>query len=341
MPNFTLPLRILLLAIVLGGAFLGGRYLASNQVPAAAGPAAAAPASPTPTGPAPTGPAPAAPVAASARVDSSGRVAFTYQPAEPVGGKLRGVVELGASGFNSFIVRTDAANHWKLQQATYDNSLIMENMASDDDIRRGLRAYIVKMLDYGVSGRDIHFVVSSGASIAHGTRRIISNLASMGYVVNTMTATKEGALGLRVALPPPYAERAFVVDIGSGSTEISWLLAGAPHSVETYGSKYFQQGMDGEMVASDVLAKASQVPLRLRETCFIIGGVPYEMAKGLRKGKERYTVLAAPQAYHFDDAKAQAGLNIYQTIAKTTGCRQFVFDWDANFTIGYLLALPQ
>lgn len=336
MPNFTLPLRILLLAIVLGGAFLGGRYLASNQVPAAAGPAAAAPASPTPTGP-----APAAPVAPSTGVDSTGRVAFTYRPAEPVGGKLRGVVELGASGFNSFIVRTDAANRWKLQQATYDNSLIMENMALDDDIRRGLRAYIVKMLDYGVAGRDIHFVVSSGATIAHGTRRIIRNLASMGYVVNTMAATKEGALGLRVALPPPYAGKAFVVDIGSGSTEISWLLAGAPQSVETYGSKYFEQGMDGAMVASDVLAKASQVPLRLRETCFIIGGVPYEMAKRLRKGKERYTVLAAPQAYHFGDAKAQAGLNIYQTIAKTTGCRQFVFDWDANFTIGYLLALPQ
>lgn len=334
MSSLTLPIRLLLFAIVLGGAFLGGRYLASNQAPAAVVPG--------PAGAAATTTAAAAPVAAAgASVDSTNRMAFSYQPAEPVGGKLRGVVELGASGFNSFIVRTDGANRWKLQQAAYDNSLIMENMASDDDIRRGLRAYIVKMLDYGVAGQDIHFVVSSGASLARGTRRLIQNLASMGYVVNTMTAAKEGALGLRVALPPPYADKAFVVDIGSGSTEISWLLAGVPQSVETYGSKYFEQGMDGEMVASDVLAKASQVPLRLRETCFIIGGVPYELAKRLRKGKERYTVLAAAQAYHMDDAKIKAGLNIYQTIAKTTGCQQFIFDWDANFTIGYLLALPQ
>jgi len=32
---------------------------------------------------------------------------FSYLPAAPVNGKLKGVVELGASGFNSFIVRTD------------------------------------------------------------------------------------------------------------------------------------------------------------------------------------------------------------------------------------------
>jgi hypothetical protein len=339
MSNFTLPVRLLFFALVLGAAFWGGRYLAGNQAPAAVVPGATAPA--TSTSAAPVAPTAAPAATSTSEVDSTNRMAFAYRPAEPVGGKLRGVVELGASGFNSFIVRTDAANRWKLQQAAYDNSLIMENMASDDDIRRGLRAYIVKMLDYGVAGQDIHFVVSSGAAIAHGTRRLIRNLGSMGYVVNTMTGQKEGALGLRVALPPSYADKAFVVDIGSGSTEISWLLAGVPQSVESYGSKYFQQGMDAEMVASDVLAKASQVPLRLRGTCFIIGGVPYELAKRLRKGKERYTVLAAPQAYHIDDAKAKAGLNIYQTIAKTTGCQQFVFDWDANFTIGYLLSLPQ
>ncbi|MGI4733954.1 MAG: hypothetical protein ACRYG7_02125 [Janthinobacterium lividum] len=340
MPNFTLPIRLLLLALVLGGAFLGGRYLAGNQASPAGVPAAATPAGPAAT--VPTTPvAPVAPSTSSTGVDSTSRMAFTYLPPEPVGGKLRGVVELGASGFNSFIVRTDAENRWKLYKAAYDNSLIMENMASDDDIRRGLRAYIVQMLDYGVSGHDIHFVVSSGAAIAHDTHRIIRNLGSMGYVVNIMTAAREGALGLHVALPPLYADKAFVVDIGSGSTEISWLLAGVPQSVETYGSKYFEQGMDGAMVASDVLTKASQVPLRLRKTCFIIGGVPYELAKRLRKGKERYTVLAAPQAYHIDNAKTKAGLSIYQTIAETTGCQQFVFDWDANFTIGYLLALPQ
>jgi hypothetical protein len=271
----------------------------------------------------------------------SARPAFNYPVPKPVGGKMRGVVELGASGFNSFVVRTDAQHNWELQKAEFDNSLLMENLASDEEIRRGLRAYIANMLDYGVGGKDIHFVVSSGALKLAAAHRIAKELTQMGYVVNRMTAEKEAALGLSVAMPPPFGERAFVVDIGSGGTEISWLVDGKPQSVSTFGSKYFEYGAADDVVASDVKAKAQQVPAKLRQTCFIIGGVPYEMAKLVRQGKERYTVLNAPDAYQFDKAKTKAGLVIYRSLAEATGCKQFVFDWDANFTIGYLLSLPQ
>jgi hypothetical protein len=269
------------------------------------------------------------------------RPAFNYPAPKPVGGKMRGVVELGASGFNSFIVRTDARRNWELQKSEFDNSLLMENMASDDEIRRGLRAYIANMLDYGVGGKDIHFVVSSGALKMAAAHRISKELTQMGYVVNRMTPEKEAALGLSVAMPPPFSERAFVVDIGSGGTEISWLAGGKPQSVSTFGSKYYEYGAADEVVASDVKAKAQQVPAKLRQTCFIIGGVPYEMAKQVRQGQERYTVLSAPDAYQFDKAKTKAGLVIYRSLVEATGCKQFVFDWDANFTIGYLLSLPQ
>jgi hypothetical protein len=271
----------------------------------------------------------------------NGRPAFNYPAPKPVGGRVRGVVELGASGFNSFIVRTDAQRNWELQKAEFDNSLLMENLASDEEIRRGLRAYIANMLDYGVSGRDIHFVVSSGALKMAAAHRIAKQLTQMGYVVNRMTAEKEAAFGLKVALPEPFNERAFVVDIGSGGTEIAWLADGKIQSASTFGSKYFEYGADPAVVASDVKAKAEQVPAKLRQTCFIIGGVPYEMAKQVRKGKERYTVLDAPDAYQFDKAKSKAGLVIYRSLVEATGCKQFVFDWDANFTIGYLLSLPQ
>jgi hypothetical protein len=88
-----------------------------------------------------------------------------------------------------------------------------------------------------------------------------------------------------------------------------------------------------------VKGKASKVPANLRETCFIIGGVPYELAKQSRNGKERFTVLKAPGDYKAEGAKQEAGLNIYSAIATATGCKQFVFDWDANFTIGFLLGL--
>ncbi|NML63928.1 hypothetical protein HHL22_01805 [Hymenobacter sp. RP-2-7] len=266
---------------------------------------------------------------------------FNYVPLKPVGGKLRGVVELGASGFNSFIVRTDALHNWQLQKAEYDNSLIMENMASDEDIRRGLRAYITKMLDYGVAGRDIHFVVSSGALKVLATHRIVAQLAHMHYVVNTMTPAKEAALGLNVALPPLFGDRAFVVDIGSGGTEISWQQAGKTQSVDTYGSKYYEHGVADDVVALDAKHQAEQVPISVSQTCFIMGGVPFEMAKQVRKGKERYTVLSPPDEYQFESAKGKAGVVIYKAVAQATGCKKFIFDWDANFTIGYLLSLPQ
>jgi hypothetical protein len=266
--------------------------------------------------------------------------AFTYEAPAPVGGKLKGVVELGASGFNSFIVRIDPQRNWKLEKAEFGNSLVMENMASDDDVRKGLKSYIGQMLDFGVNGRDIHFVVSSGATKAEGTQKIVKALKSLNYVVNTVTPEKEGVLGLRSVLPKSYADNAFVTDIGSGNTKISWLAGGAPKSVETYGAKYFQAGTDDAKVAAEVKTKAQQVPESLRQTCFIIGGVPFEMAKEVRKGKERYTVLNAPDTYKLDNAKSKAGLNIYRAVAEATGCKQFVFDWDANFTIGYLLTLP-
>ncbi|RZK17199.1 MAG: hypothetical protein EOO56_18430 [Hymenobacter sp.] len=266
---------------------------------------------------------------------------FAYVPAAPVNGKLKGVVELGASGFNSFIVRIDAQRSWKLEKAEFGNSLVLENMATDDDVRRGLKAYIGKMLDYGVAGRDISFVVSSGAAMADVTKSIVQTLKTLGYIVHLVTPEQEGAYGLRAAVPPPYAEKAFLVDMGSANTKIAWQEPGKIATVSSYGSKYYQQSLDEAKVAADITAKASQVPAARRQTCFIIGGVPYELAKAVRQGQEPYTVLKAPEGYaQLDGAKIKAGLTIYRALAGATGCQQFVFGWDTNFTIGYLLSQP-
>ncbi len=264
---------------------------------------------------------------------------FSYTPPAPQNGKLKGVVELGASGFNSFIVRIDDQKRWKLEKAEFGNSLVTENMATDEDVRAGLKNYIGKMLNYGVGGRDIHFVVSSGAIKAEVTQKIIKALKSLNYVVNTVTPQQEGSLALRSVLPAEYANNSFVTDLGSGNTKISWKEGGSTKALETYGAKYFQNNTSDETVAGDVQAKAKQIPASHRQTCFIIGGVPFELAKAVRKDKERYTVLDAPSAYKLEDAKSKAGLNIYKTLADATNCQQFVFDWDANFTIGYLLTL--
>ncbi|RTQ46343.1 hypothetical protein EJV47_22125 [Hymenobacter gummosus] len=284
-------------------------------------------------------PAPVAKAAPAAK--PAAPASFTFRPTAPVGGKLKGVVELGASGFNSFIVRIDQQRNWQLEKSEFGNSLVMENMATEDDIRKGLKTYIGQMLDYGVGGRDIHFVVSSGAMAASGTQKIIKSLKALNYVVITVTPEREAALGLRAALPAAYADKAFLTDMGSGNTKLAWLEDGTVKTAETYGSKYYQANTPATTVAADVQAKATPIPAELRGTCFIIGGIPYELAKPARQGTERYTVLQAPGSYAaLNGAKAQAGVNIYQALAQTTGCQQFVFDWDANFTIGYLLTLP-
>jgi hypothetical protein len=276
---------------------------------------------------------------ASASSQSGQRSAFNYQAPEPQGGNLKGVVELGASGFNSFIVRIDDQKRWKLEKADFGNSLVLENMATDLDIRSGLKQYIANMLNFGVAGRDIQFVVSSGALKADATQKIIRNLKSLNYVVNTVTPEQEGRLALRAVLPPEFDDNAYVVDIGSGNTKISWKNGGSVSALETYGAKYFQNNVEDEKVYEDVKSKAKQIPSDRRKTCFIIGGVPFELAKQVRNGKERYTVLKMPSDYFGKEAKQIAGLNIYKGIVDATGTQQFVFDWDANFTIGYLLTL--
>ncbi|MBK9271115.1 MAG: hypothetical protein IPM48_05930 [Saprospiraceae bacterium] len=264
---------------------------------------------------------------------------FNYTAPVPVNGKLRGVVELGAAGFNSFIVLIDDQKRWKLEKAEFGSSLVHEKMVTDDDIRSGLKNYIRGMLDYGVAGKDIHFVVSSGAKNEEKVVRIAKGLKEIGYYVNEVTPAQEGTYGFQCALPSSFEDKAFMVDMGSGNTKIAFKLAGKMTALESHGSKYFQKGLSDSQVASDVSKVVGQVPVSHRDYCFIIGGIPFELAKQVRNGKERYTVLKSPSEYSTSGEKQKAGINIYKAIADETGCKNFIFDWDANFTIGFLLGL--
>ncbi|WP_342086237.1 Ppx/GppA phosphatase family protein [Dyadobacter sp. OTU695] len=340
MKRLTVAGRLIITVLILGAIFVGYKYFggqkALNQM--------AEDQAQTPQTEATTGEAESTAsdpgTSPNSEAATSAGSAFTYTPPVPVDGKLKGVVELGASGFNSFIITVDKEKRWKLEKSEFGNSLVTENMATDEDVRIGLKKYIGTMLDYGVGSKDIHFVVSSGAAKAEVTTKITRVLKSLGYVVNQVSAEQEGQLALKSVLPAEYADKAFVVDIGSGNTKISWIDGGKISALESYGAKYFQDGTDDSKVYQEVSDKAKQIPANLRNTCFIIGGVPFEMAKEVRKGKERYTTLSAPLAYSkLTNAKSKAGVNIYKAVTDATGCQQFVFDWDANFTIGFLLGL--
>lgn len=345
--------RFLITLLIVGGIFLGVRQFLpqltekfgkKDQTETTTSGSTSSTDAPANTSASNTNTAPA-PSSAPAQSSSSAtmpanRPHFDYTPTVPVNGKLKGVVELGASGFNSFVVRIDAQKNWKMEKADYGASLVYEKLTSDEDVKNGLKNYISGMLNFGVSPRDIHFVISSGAQKVEITKKITDYLKTMGYVVNLVTAEQEGKLGYKSVMPKDYEDDAYVVDIGSGNTKLAWSDGGKLSSVEGSGAKYFQNNTPDATVYSEIKAKAERVPNPKRKVCFIIGGVPFELAKQVRNGKERFTVLNSPDKYKSNDAKVKAGINIYKAIADATNTQQFVFDWDANFTIGFLLGLP-
>ncbi len=264
---------------------------------------------------------------------------FNYTPEKPENGSLRGVVEVGATGFNSFVINMDAQKRWEIVSKDFGESLAYEGMATTEDIRLGLKKYLSSMFDKGVSNKNMHFVISSGAQKEPKTGIISNELKKIGYVVNNVTADQEAKFGLKASIPPAFADNSFLVDIGSGNTKISWDENGTLKTLELPGAKYYEKNRSDDDAYNEVKSQVSKIPQGKRNVGFILGGVPFTLAKQHRKGEERYTVLKAPGSYKSVDKKMASGLNIYKAITDATQTDTFVFDWDANFTIGFLLGL--
>lgn len=266
---------------------------------------------------------------------------FNYTPEEPQNGTMRGVVEVGATGFNSFVINMDAQKRWAIVSKDFGESLAYEGLATTEDIRGGLKKYLSAMFDKGVSKNNMHFVISSGAQKEPKTGTISNELKKMGYVVNNVTAGEEAKFALRATIPTAFRDNSFMIDIGSGNTKISWDEGGTLRTLELPGAKYYEKNISDEQVYNEVKAGLAKVPEGKRNVGFILGGVPFTLANQHRKGEERYTVLRAPGDYKAADKKMASGLNIYKAISDATGTDTFVFDWDANFTIGFLLGLSK
>jgi len=148
---------------------------------------------------------------------------FNLTLTKPINGKLKGVVELGASSFNSFIINVDENLNWELKKKEFGASLIAEGTTNSINVSKKLKGYIQKIIDFGVHSNNIHFVVSSGAVKEKVTQKIMDELQKMGYVINTVTPEEEGIYALKCVLPQKFYTSSFVVDIGSGNTKISYL----------------------------------------------------------------------------------------------------------------------
>ncbi|SNR13919.1 hypothetical protein [Tenacibaculum jejuense] len=269
-------------------------------------------------------------------------VAFNYEPQEPEEGILKGVVELGTSGFNYFIVEIDKNKNWKLKEAAYGKSLIAEAMTTPDEIDGKLNKFLIKIESLGVLKEHINFVVSSGALKEEVTRLIVDELKKRNHTIKEISPKEEAIYSLKAILPNSFRNNAFVVDLGSGNTKISFVQNEKLVGKETHGSKYHQKGTEDETVYEEVKEIANLVPQENRKFCFLIGGIPFELAKEFRKDKERYTVLS-PNVNNISKIKEEkgrkvaSGLIIFKAISDATQCRNFIFDWETNFTIGYLL----
>ncbi|MBD0375764.1 MAG: hypothetical protein ICV51_09070 [Flavisolibacter sp.] len=275
------------------------------------------------------------------KAGTAGSRTFDYTPEKPVNGVLKGVVEVGATGFNSFVVNMDKEKRWEIVSKDFGESLAYEGLATTEDIRAGLKKYLASMFDKGVTSKNMHFVISSGAQKEPKTTLIANELKKMGYVVNLVTPEQEGKFALQATIPPSFRDNSFLVDIGSGNTKISWEEGNGLRSLEAPGAKYYEKERPDEAVYNEVKQTASKIPEGKRNVCFILGGVPFTLAKQHRNGEERYTVLNAPDTYKASDKKMAAGLNILKAIEDATKCDTFVFDWNATLTIGFLLSLRQ
>lgn len=268
---------------------------------------------------------------------------FNYVPQKPANGKLFGLVELGAAGFNSFIIDVDKDLNWELKKKEYGTSLIVEGMTNTELVNQKLRGSIDEIARFGVAAKDIYFIVSSGAAKEEITTLMVAELKKIGYTVNSVTVEEEGAYAFKAVLPKKFREDSFVVDIGSGNTKISYIKSdGSVETLESHGAKYYQKGLEDEQVFQEVRATLAQVPLNKRKQCFLIGGVPTKLARFTNKKEELYTVLN-PNATYFNafakeaGKKVQAGLNIYKAIQEATGVQKVIYVLDGNFTTGFLL----
>ena len=119
---------------------------------------------------------------------SSPTAKFYYTPTTPTNGQTYGVVQMGAESFDYFAVNIDNDLNWEVKGGEWGTSFLKDGLATPANIREKLALAIQDLINkYGVSGKKIHFVISSGAAKEAITATIKAELSKMGYFINTVT----------------------------------------------------------------------------------------------------------------------------------------------------------
>lgn len=257
-------------------------------------------------------------------------------PESPVDGQLKGIIEIGSFGLNAFIVLVDGNNNWALKNSKYARNEIT-NDCKVENMKDTIHLYLSDFKKFNISSKHIYFVISSGALKEPKNKFYTQFVHEIGYDIHEITAEQEGYYSFIATIPNTLINKSFIVDMGSTNTQIAWIKNNEIKVLETVGSKYKQKNILDNEAFDEVYEKASNIPKSNRRYCFIIGGVPYLMAKENRLENERYTTLKKADNYCFHDERSLSGLNLYKAIQSSTNCNHFIFDWDSNFAIGFLL----
>ncbi|MFK7953015.1 MAG: hypothetical protein AB8B73_09230 [Ekhidna sp.] len=274
------------------------------------------------------------------KIESSKKISqerkFDYKPEKPSNGKLYATIEIGSSGLNYFIVNMDAQNRWELIKSGFGESALIDGEVDTDAIFLKIESYKRSIIKAGVSKNNIYVIASSSAIELRKIQEIKSRLSISGIKLRRINAMQEGYYDLIATIPKEFIEESFLVDIGSGSTKITWISSVDTTSLETLGSKYYLNEIQDTTVFRTVRDILIRIPETNRNLCFLLGGIPYEFAAATNKKKGRYTLLEAPSKYSPSTLKGKSGKIIYDAI-HLNPTFSYIFDWDANFSIGYLM----
>lgn len=262
---------------------------------------------------------------------------FEYLPKDPINGKLMGVIEIGSLGLNYFIINIDQEDRWSLVKSEFGRSNIVFGEIDKNQAVSKIAAFQKEILNEGVIKDNLHIVASSSAIGLSNIEWLEKEINDLGMELVKVDASEEANFALTASVPFEFAQESFIVDMGSGNTKLSWTDGTDTTTLETFGSKYYLDGIQDTTVFRSVRNTMLKIPEANRNLCFMIGGMPYEFAK-TEERTGRYSVLKAPTTYSDNGERMNAAIVIYSALYNET-TYSYIFDWDSNFSVGYLMTI--
>ncbi len=286
-------------------------------------------------------------------------VAYLSFPA-PARAEVRGGIEIGAKGVRAIVVEPGAADAKILLSATQNTTLVAglaetgrfspEALTATASAVAGFATRLRK--EYQLPDERIALVGSSGlfSALAGKEEAIRTNRAELARAMRTATGltmdfvdiSREAALTVLSVVPPAEADRALLLDVGSGNTKGGALHAGGvltfgiPFGTVTFADRVRTQAAAGNFAATagtlrqELLEPALRKELQNKQTLaardrvYLAGGAVWALATLLHpQDRATHVALTVTDIDHFQkhlltqrdgiDAPSLAGITDAET----------------------------